>query len=142
MAEAFRFERRAREPRALALIAGAGLVIAVLLFVVNAAWWLAPAVAVLALPAVTEALRDARFHLALDDRALSWESGRRRQSVPLDRIAEVRLATTLDVSQRATLRLDSGESLRIPPECLPPGRALDAALAARGIPHHRSLFGF
>jgi len=62
--------------------------------------------------------------------------------VPLGRIAEVRLATTLDFSQRATLLLDSGERLRIPPECLPPGRLIDAALAARGLPHQRSLFGF
>ena len=142
MAEPFRFERSARAPRALALIALSLATLVVLLFVVEAARWIAAVLAVLTLPAVIEALRDARATLSLDDAALSWSSGRRARTVPLERIAEVRLATTLDLSQRATLRLDTGESLRLPPECLPPGRSLDAALAARGIAHNRSLFGF
>jgi hypothetical protein len=142
MAEPFRFERSAREPRALALIGAAVLLLLALLFVVEAAWWIAAIVALLTLPAVVEALRDVRATLALDDGQLAWASGRRGRTVPLARIAEVRLATTLDFSQRATLLLDTGDRLRIPPECLPPGRALDAALAARGIPHRRSLFGF
>ena len=141
MAEPFRFERRARGPRALALIgtALAGLLGLVLL---GAAWWITAGLALLALPALVEAARDARATLTLDDRRLAWSSGRRAQSVPLARIAEVRLATTLDFSQRATVEADTGERLRIPPECLPPGRDLDAALAARDVAARRSLFGF
>ena len=142
MAEPFRFERSAREPRALALLGAAGVVLAFLVLVVEAAWWITGGLALLALPAVIDALRDTRARMVMDGRTLSWASGRRGQEVPLERVAEVRLATTLDFSQRASLRLDTGERLRIPPECLPPGRALDAALAARGIPHRRSLFGF
>lgn len=142
MAEPFRYERSARDPRALALISAAILLLLFLLFVVEAAWWVAAILALLTMPAVMEALRDARATLTLDDHALTWSSGRRKGSVPLVRIAEVRLATTLDFSQRASLTLDTGQSLRIPPECLPPGRALDAALAARGLPHRRNLFGF
>jgi hypothetical protein len=142
MAEPFRFERSAREPRALVLIALSLAAIVALVFLVEAAWWIAAILALLTLPAVVEALRDTRATLSLNDRALSWSSGRRAGSVPLDRIAEARLATTLDFSQRASLSIDTGERLRIPPECLPPGRALDAALTARGIPNRRSLFGF
>lgn len=142
MAEPLRFERRAREPRALALIGLSVLAILGLLLAVDAAWWVAAILALFTLPAIVEALRDARATLALDDAGLSWASGRRARCVPLDRIAEVRLATTLDFSQRASVHLDTGQRLRIPPECLPPGRALDAALSARGIPHRRSLFGF
>jgi hypothetical protein len=142
MAEPFRFERRAREPRALALLAFAGIILAFLVLVVGAAWWITAGLALLALPAILDALRDTRALLSIDDGTLSWSSGRRGRAVPLARIAEVRLATTLDFSQRATLHLDTGERFRIPPECLPPGRALDAALAAHGLRHHRSLFGF
>jgi hypothetical protein len=142
MAEPFRFERSAREPRALALLAAAGLVLAFLVLVVGAAWWITGGLALLATPAAIDALRDARATLSLDDGTLTWSSGRRGQAIPIGRIAEVRLATTLDFSQRASLCLDTGERLRIPPECLPPGRALDAALADRRIPNHRSLFGF
>ena len=141
MAEPFRFERSARGHRALALI-GTALAAIAALILLGAAWWITAALALLTLPAVIEAVRDARATLSLDDNAFAWSSGRRAQSVPLPRIAEVRLATTLDFSQRANVLLDTGERLRIPPECLPPGRALDAALAARGIPHRRSLFGF
>jgi hypothetical protein len=141
MAEPLRFERSARGPRALALI-GTALAAIAALILLGAAWWIIAGLALLALPAVVEAARDARATLTLDDHALSWSSGRRAQSVPLPRIAEVRLATTLDFSQRATVHADSGEKLRIPPECLPPGRTLDEALTARAIPHRRSLFGF
>jgi hypothetical protein len=142
MAEPLRFERRARGPRALALLGAALLVILAMVFLVEAAWWIVALLALLTLPAVIEAVRDARATLALDADALSWASGRRAQRVPLSRIAEVRLATTLDFSQRASVHLDTGERLRIPPECLPPGRVLDAALAAREVPQRRSLFGF
>jgi hypothetical protein len=141
MAEPLRFERRSRGRRSLALIELAVAVL-VLLVIFSAAWWIIAALALLTLPAVIEAIRDARATLTLDDHALSWSSGRRAQSVPLPRIAEVRLATTLDFSQRATVHADTGQTLRIPPECLPPGRALDDALTARAIPHRRSLFGF
>jgi hypothetical protein len=118
------------------------LAVLLALILYGAAWWITGALALLTLPAIVEALRDASATLTLDDEALSWSSGRRARRVPLARIAEVRLATTLDFSQRAIVRADTGERLRIPPESLPPGRALDAALAARGIPHSRSLFGF
>lgn len=142
MAEPFAFERRARDSRALALVGLSAVVILALVFVFDAAWWIPAAIGLLTLPAAVEALRDSRARLRLDQRALSWTSGRRTQDVPLGRIVEVRLATTLDFSQRATVQIDTGERLRIPPECLPPGRALDAALAANGLPHRRSVFGF
>lgn len=141
MADPLRFERSARGPRALALI-GTALAALLALILLGAAWWITAALALLTLPALIEAARDARATLTLDDHALAWSTGRRAQSVPLPRIAEVRLATTLDFSQRATVHADTGEKLRIPPECLPPGRTLDEALAARDIPHRRSLFGF
>jgi hypothetical protein len=142
MAEPFRFERSAREPRALALLGTAAAALVFLVVVVGAAWWVTGGLALLALPAALDALRGARATLAIDDRTLSWSSGRRGQDIPLDRLAEVQLATTLDFSQRASLLLSTGQRLRIPPECLPPGRALDAALARRGISYRRSLFGF
>lgn len=142
MAEDFRFERHARDPRALALLGLSVLSILGLWLVVEAVWWIPAAVGLLTLPAAVEALRDSRSCLLLDGQTLSWSSGRWTQRVPLGRIAEVHLATTLDFSQRATLRLDTGERLRIPPQCLPPRRALDEALAVRGLPHRRSLFGF
>jgi|GEM_PF-3499832 len=138
----FLHERSARGPRSLALIGIAVVVLLGMVFVVGAALWVIAIFALLTIPAIYDALRGARARLVLNDLTLGWESGRREQMIPLGRIEEVTLSTSLDFSQRATVQLTTGEKLRIPPECLPGGRLLDAELEARGIPHRRSLFSF
>ncbi len=138
----FIHERSARGPRSLALIGIAVLVLLGMIFVVGAALWVIAVFALLTIPAIYDALRGARARLVLNDLTLGWESGRRDQMIPLGRIEEVTLSTSLDFSQRATVQLTTGEKLRIPPECLPGGRLLDAELEARGVPHRRSLFSF
>ena len=138
----FIHERSARGPRSLALIGIAVLVLLGMIFVVGAALWVIAVFALLTIPAIYDALRGARARLVLNDLTLGWESGRRDQMIPLGRIEEVTLSTSLDFSQRATVQLTTGEKLRIPPECLPGGRLLDAELQARGVPHRRSLFSF
>jgi hypothetical protein len=140
MDEPYVYERSARDPRALALIGASLAVVLALILVVEAAWWITLLVGVATVPAVVEAFRDARSRLMLDATAISWESGHHRRSVPLSRVAEVTLATRLDFSQRASVHLTTGDRLRIPPQCLPGGRRLDAELAARGVPHRRALF--
>lgn len=142
MAEPLRFARGARRPGALALL-GAGLaLLAALIFLVEAHPLAVALLALLLAPALWDAIRNTQASVEIDDTHLKWRSGRRGADVPLDRIEEAVLATTLDFSQRLRLRLKGGESQRVPPECLPPGRALDAAFTARGIPHKRSLFSF
>ena len=138
----FIHERSARDPRSLALIGIAVLVLLGMIFVVGAALWVIAVFALLTIPAIYDALRGARARLVLNDLTLGWQSGRRDQMIPLGRIEEVTLSTSLDFSQRATVQLTTGEKLRIPPECLPGGRLLDAELQARGVPHRRSLFSF
>jgi len=138
----FVHERSARDPRALGLIAVAVTVLLLMVFLLETSTWIVAVLAVLTLPAILDALRDVRARLTLTDLALAWQSGRREQMVPLGRIDEVTLSTSLDFSQRATVRLTTGEKLRIPPECLPGGRLLDAELDARSIPYRRNLFSF
>lgn len=142
MDEPFVFERSARDPRALGLIGAALALILGLVFLVGAAIWIVATVAALTLPAVIDAVRGARTRLCLDNLTLSWKSGAREQMIPLGRIEAVRLSTSLDFSQRASVHLTTGEKLRIPPECLPGGRTLDTELERRGIAHQRSLFSF
>ena len=97
--------------------------------------------AVFTAPAIWDLWRDARSSLEISDARMSWTAGSRSGSVDLREIAEVRLRTALDFSQRATVLETSGARHRIPMPCLPPHRQLDTALETRGVPVKRSLFG-
>lgn len=122
---------------------GAGLAfLALLIFGVGAHPVIVAIVALLIAPALWDVLRDARASLSVDGAEIAWQTGARTAAVPFTAIDEVVLATTLDFSQRASLRLTDGGRIRIPPECLPGGRVLDNTLEARGIRHRRSLFSF
>ena len=140
--EPFRFERRARRPFGLYMVGTALLGLGVLIFGIGAHPVVVTIFALVIAPAVWDVLRDAVAWIEIDDRALRWQSGARGAELPLSEIEEVILSTTLDISQRAKVSTVEGTRMRIPPECLPGGRALDAALAARGVTHRRSLFGF
>ena len=140
MAEPFRFERRARRPFGIAMVAVAVLFLGVLVFALDASPLVVALFALITAPAVWEVLRDSRAWLKVDDTALTWQAGARRGNVALAQIDEVVLSTTFDLAPRARVRLKSGERFRLPMECLPPGRALDAALEARGVSHRRAFF--
>ncbi len=140
MAETLNFQRPARRPMGLAMLAVAVVVLLGLIFVVEAHWVIVALFAAIAAPAFWEAIRNQRASLTLDDTVLSWTSGARSGAVELSDIDEVVLTTTLDFSQRARVQLVRGGRVRIPPECLPGGRDLDVALTERGIRNRRSMF--
>ncbi|WP_226779213.1 hypothetical protein [Oceaniglobus trochenteri] len=133
------FRRSARAPLTLALAGAIVLGAVVLWLVLDAAWWIVLPMALIALPALIEAARGRIARLDLDETRLTWASGARRGDVALNRIAQARFRTTFDLSQRLILRLDDGRRQNVPPECLPPGRRLEQALAARGVPTHRTI---
>ncbi|MEM0946926.1 MAG: hypothetical protein AAGK37_05940 [Pseudomonadota bacterium] len=142
MADEFRYERPARRPAGYAMV-GLGLALLLALIFVFDAHPLLIAVTALAVsPALYEIIRGTNATLRVDDNKIAWTSGTRAGEVPLNQIDTARLATTLDFSQRATLILKNGTKLRLPPESLPPGRALDGECEKRGIAHRRSLFSF
>ncbi|NRB00616.1 MAG: hypothetical protein HRU32_12480 [Rhodobacteraceae bacterium] len=132
--------RPARAPAPMitvALIWIAGLLAT---FLIDAALWMIAILLAFTFPAMWDAAKNRVSRLRLDDETLSWSNGVSEAQIPLDRIEHVSLHTGLDFSQRARIKLKTGEKTRIPADCLPPRRQLDAALAARGIPHTRSLF--
>ncbi|MEO0655493.1 MAG: hypothetical protein AAFY77_11570 [Pseudomonadota bacterium] len=136
------FARPSRRPVALAMVGGALAILLVLIFAVNAHPLIVTVFALLIAPAIWDVWRGAEATLRVDDDGIHWTTGARRAEAPWEAIDEVVLATTLDFSQRASLRLSDGGRMRIPPECLPGGRVLDQVLEARGIRHRRSLFSF
>ncbi|MEL6645794.1 MAG: hypothetical protein AAFQ79_17820 [Pseudomonadota bacterium] len=142
MATELAFTRNARRPAALAMVGVALVILLVLIFAVNAHPLIVTIFALLIAPAVWDVWRNADATLTVDDTGIRWSSGPRQAGAEWEAIDEVILATTLDFSQRASLRLTDGGRMRVPPECLPGGRVLDGVLEARGIRHRRSLFSF
>lgn len=137
------FVRHARSWRVLALLiciyAGVGW----LLWRFNAVWWIGAGLIVPTLPALYEAVTGSRAGLRLDADTLGWFTGRRGGTLALAEVARMRLDTRWDFSVRATAILQDGKTVRLPYESLPPHRAFEAALQARGIPverHHFTIF--
>lgn len=133
-------EYSARAPRNLIIVGVALVLLGLLVYVFEASWWIIFICALIALPAVIDLALDRKAHLRLDDTHLSWESGARSGSIAITDIADAKLRTAMDVSQRATLLLHDGNRVKLPIECIPKGRTLDDAFEARGIPFRRALF--
>ena len=142
MAETYRFERPARRPFSYAIVSIAILALAVLIFVIDAHPFIVALFALIIAPAIWDVIKGNTATLEITDASISWESGARHATVPIEEIDEASLSTTLDFSQRATLIFKQGGKVRIPVECLPPGRVLDRELTERGIANQRSLFSF
>lgn len=141
---AFHFERAARSPRALVVVALIWAVLALAYLRLDAAPWILGIFALATLPAIWEMITGTRAGLDLDGQRIHWFSGRRALDIPLDQIRAARFDTRLDLSVRVTLLLTSGQRLRLPFEATPPHAAFEARLIAQGIPverHHFSLLG-
>ena len=140
----YRYEASARGPRAFVALGmwWAGL-IAAYLFLDAAIWILLP-LALVTIPALYEMGKGVEASLEIDSDEIRWASGRRQAKMALSELDRVRLDTRLDMSLRMSLVLPSGKKIRLPYECVPPRKPLEAELEARGIPverHHFSLMG-
>ena len=132
---------RARRARTVAVLLAVWAGLAALWWWLNAAWWIVAALALVTLPALWEVLTDRRAGLHLDGERLRWHSGPRGDEVALAALDHVRLDTRLDLSVRVTLVLRDGRRIRLPHACVPPHRALEAALADAGVETRRHHFG-
>lgn len=141
--DGYSFSRQGRSPRVLGvLICVYAALLAAILFL-DAAWWLMALLVLPTLPALHDLYRNPEAGMDLDDRTLSWRSGRRSGALALSDIARLRLDTRWDFSVRATVVLTSGRRIRLPDESLPPHREFEAELLARDIPverHHFTVF--
>jgi hypothetical protein len=143
-AEGFSYRSQGRTRVTALAVTGTWLVLGGLVLTVDAAPWLMGCIGLFTLPALWDLWRNPQAGLDFTPVALTWFSGAREGRIPWAEIDRVRLDTRLDFSVRASAVLRSGQKIRLPYECTPPHRALEAALAARGIPterHHFSLAG-
>lgn len=137
------FTRRGRDRRVLAVVIGIYGVLLAAIILVDAAWWLMAALALLTLPALWDLWRDPSAGIRLDDTRLDWHSGRRSGTLELREIDHMRFDTRLDFSVRVTAVLKNDKRIRLPYEALPPHRAFEAGFDARGIAvkrHHFTIF--
>lgn len=106
----------------------------------DAAGWLLAVLFATTLPAALEFATGQQAWFELDETAMRWVSGRKSGEIALARIDHVRLETRLDFSVRVRV-VSAGKRITLPQDCVPPPRALEAALRAKGIAVSRHHFG-
>lgn len=142
MPEEFRHEARGRDRRTALALAAVWAAMGAAVLWLDAAPWVLAIPALFTLPALWDLISDRRAGLALGPERIEWHAGRQTGEVALTQIETVRFDTRLDLSVKTTLVLRSGRRIRLPQECLPPLRALEAALAERGVATERHHFSF
>ncbi|SEO33932.1 hypothetical protein SAMN04490248_10435 [Salinihabitans flavidus] len=110
------------------------------LVLIGAMWWIVALLALFTLPAFWDLLANPTSGLTLDDAGLRWSSRGQEIDLPPARIRVMRFDTRLDLSVRVTAILIDGGKLRLPHDVLPPHKAFEAALRARGIATERRHF--
>lgn len=139
----FRFVRKNRSPRSIAILAClyAGLLALVVFF--DAAWWLILLATLGTLPALWDVVQNSDAGSRLDTDKLSWHTGRRTGAISLSDIDFFRFDTRWDLSVRVSVILKTGKRLRLPDEAMPPHKQLEQALHQAGLRverHHFTVF--
>lgn len=114
----------------------------VLYFAFSAAPFIILILGFASLPALIDIGVGATSNLRISDTEIAWRSGRRGGVIPRPQVKLVRLDTRLDFSLRVTLLTHQGQKTRLPYECVPAFKDLEAALLDRDISfeqHHFTL---
>ncbi|MEX0284070.1 MAG: hypothetical protein AB3N23_05620 [Paracoccaceae bacterium] len=136
----FEYRSDGRNPRTIAALAVAWVLLLLAYVVLNAAPWILALLAATTLPAIRDLWMNPQSGLRLDETGLTWSSGRRTGEVALPEIAEIRLDRTWDFCIRASIVLKTGKKVRLPAESTPPDEVLEQELTARNIPVSRHPF--
>lgn len=140
----YHWSRRGRTLTAVFVVGAIWMALALAYFALQAAWWMVAFVGLFTLPALYDLVANPDAGFSLDEREMSWFSGKREATLHLSEIDHLRLDTRLDFSVRATAVLTTGHKVRLPFESTPPHAALEAACHAHGLPtrrHHFSPIG-
>lgn len=139
-AEDYSFSRRGRSKTAMLATGGWLAALLVLWLVLDAALWLVALLALPALPALLDLIRNPLAGLRISRNRVEWFSGGLTGEADLSEIDRVRFDTRWDFSVRATLILNCGKRIRLPQEATPPHAEADAAFQQRGLRTERHLF--
>lgn len=139
-AEDYSFSRRGRSPAAVLATAGWLIALLVLWQLLDAAVWLMVLLALPALPALLDLIRNPLSGMNISGNRIAWFTGGLTGEASFSEIDRVRFDTRWDFSVRATLILRDGKRIRLPQEATPPHAELDARFQNRGIPTERHHF--
>lgn len=143
-AEVLRYRQRARNATTLAVVVAIWVLLFGALVLLDAALWIVLVLGAFTIPAIWELWSNPEAGLDLTEDGIAWFSGRRHGEIQWTEIDRFRLDTRLDFSVRATAVLLTGRKIRLPFECTPNHKELEAALQKRGMKterHHFSLIG-
>lgn len=132
-------QNQGRNPRTIgALVAMAALL--VFLQSVGTLSWVVAVLALFAVPAAIDVIRNPKTEFTLNDERLSWKNSGQTAELPLGRIARARFDTRWDFSVRVTLTLVDNSKLRIPQDVMPAHKTLETAFTVRNIATERQHF--
>lgn len=142
MADEFHFHKSARRRSSIVIISAIWIALLGLNVFLDARIWILAIFALFTLPAIFDIAKGRESKLHIDDRIVEWSPGSGKDgSALLANILQVGVRIRLDFSRRIRFDMRDGTVLRLPPDCTPPGNALEAAFAERQIPIRREYFG-
>ncbi|WP_299349860.1 hypothetical protein [uncultured Shimia sp.] len=139
MPDALTHKNRGRNPKTLVGLA-VYLGLLAFLYSVGTLEWIILGLALFAVPAAIDLLRNPITDFELTDTQVHWKNGGQEADLPLSRIQHARFDTRWDFSVRVTLILIDQSKLRIPQDVAPPHEALEKGFKDRGIKTERHHF--
>ncbi|MBE1284910.1 MAG: hypothetical protein GJ676_16480 [Rhodobacteraceae bacterium] len=136
----FAFHRDSRSAKALLGVAAYLTMLAALLVLFQAAWWIVVLLGLPAIPALIQLWRNPKSSLRLDKQDMNWTSGERTGGVALSEVDKMRFDTRWDFSVRVSILLRNGKRIRLPHDVIPPHRDFEAELQSRDIHVERHHF--
>ena len=129
----YHFERPARSTKSVAVLLGMIGLLAILMLVFEASWIILSFGAVITLPLFWDIISNPVAQFRLDEKTISWTTGRKMVAVERRDIDRIRFDTRLDGSRKITLFLNYGGKRIVAPPCTPPIKDIESVLKAAGI---------
>ena len=129
----YHFERPARSTKSVAVLLGMIGLLAILMPVFEASWIILSFGAVITLPLLWDIVSNPVAQFTLDEKTISWTTGRKIVAVERRDIDRIRFDTRLDGSRKITLFLNYGGKRVVAPPCTPPIKDIESVLKAAGI---------
>ena len=129
----YHFERPARSTKSVAVLLWMIGLLVILFLVFQASWIILSFGVVITLPLLWDIVSNPVAQFTLDEKTISWTTGRKMVAVERRDIDRIRFDTRLDGSRKITLFLNYGGKRVVAPPCTPPIKDIESVLKAAGI---------
>ena len=129
----YHFERPARSTKSVSVLLWMIGLLVILMLVFQASWIILSFGAVITLPLIWDIVSNPVAQFTLDEKTISWTTGRKMVAVERRDIDRIRFNTRLDGSRKITLLLNYGGKRVVAPPCTPPIKDIESVLKGAGI---------